>query len=424
MRSMRAASAFAMLFLISALGCSDTDTTGPDGDGSKWLDATEQVNGTLTTLGNIRVLKLHGTFYEIGYAHGYLLAPEIFERQELELSQSGVLEFFENEVLPNLDLFHIPDQYMEEIQGMYDGFLSRGGGSVYSDVLGREVTSDDAIALNCVSALSSRMQCSSFSAWGGMIHDSTSVTGYNHDTEDNERYTGRWLIITRKPAAGLGAYATVCVGRAGDMNVHTVMNEQGVTLSCQAVNDANPPTSSEGFTPEGLIFRQLVESAGRADPAGDISAVLNDIFATEAEALLMSWPGEGGAYSAAAVVELDGDLTVNHGFTIRQPGGSEEYIIQTNHFWLRQEPPEVQCDRYYHLKGVLDSVSTGTQPALTVESAWDLLSEIQLGDPYLTQIAVVFEPSKKLMHVAVADPGVHAHFCSRVTVDIEDILSE
>ncbi len=110
------------------------------------------MNGALTALEHMRVLKLHGTFYKMGYAHGYLLAPEIYERQELELSQPGLVDFFENQVLPNLHLFHIRDQYMEEIEGMYDGFLSRGGGSVYSELLEREVTLNDAIALNCVNA--------------------------------------------------------------------------------------------------------------------------------------------------------------------------------------------------------------------------------------------------------------------------------
>jgi hypothetical protein len=206
------------------------------------------------------------------------------------------------------------------------------------------------------------------------------------------------------------------------MNVHTVMNEEGATLSCQAINDANSATSSEGFTPEGLIFRQLIESVDHIDPTGDISGVLDTTFATEAEALLMSWSASAGEYSAAAL-ELDGDITNNHGFTIRQPAGTDAYIIQTNHFWLRR-PPVSQCDRYNHVKSTLDSISAGVKTPLTVASAWNLLSEIHPDDSYLTQIAVVFEPSKKQLHIAFAEPGTHAHACHRVTVDIDDLFSE
>jgi len=254
-----------------------------------------------------------------------------------------------------------------------------------------------------------------------MTFDSTTLTGYNHDTKDDERNTGRWLLIVRTPSAGLGAYATVCAGRAGDMNVHTVINERGATLSCHAVNDANSATSSEGFTPEGLIFRKLIESVDQVDPAGDISGVLDTTFATEAEALLMSWSAGAGEYAAVAL-ELDGDLTKNNGFTIRPPAGTEAYVIQTNHFLLRRQPVP-QCDRYLHVKSSLDSIGAGTKVPLTVASAWDLLAEIHPEDSYLTQIAVVFEPSKKQIHIAFAEPGKHAHSCQRLTVTIGDLLS-
>ena len=43
---------------------------------------------------------------------------------------------------------------------------------------------------------------------------------------------------------------------------------------------------------------------------------------------------------------------------------------------------------------------------------------VRNGDDYLTEIAVVFEPEKRLMHVAIAEPGQHAHECSRVTLDL------
>ena len=195
------------------LGCDEDKTTEPKELPSKWLNPTESVNGTLTTLENMRVLKLHGTFYEMGYAHGYLLAPEIYERQELELSQPGVADFYENQVLPNIHLFNIRDQYMDEIGRMYAGFVARGGGSVYSGLLKRAVTLDDAIALNCINTLVSRSAYSSFSAWNSTTHDSTTITGYNHDTLDDDRNTGRWLLIVRAPAGGSGAYATVCAGR-------------------------------------------------------------------------------------------------------------------------------------------------------------------------------------------------------------------
>jgi hypothetical protein len=39
----------------------------------------------------------------------------------------------------------------------------------------------------------------------------------------------------------------------------------------------------------------------------------------------MPMTGDGNVLPASAL-ELDGDLTINHGFTIRQPAEGEEYI--------------------------------------------------------------------------------------------------
>lgn len=45
----------------------------------------------------------------------------------------------------------------------------------------------------------------------------------------------------------------------------------------------------------------------------------------------------------------------------------------------------------------------------------------QQGGNLLTEIAVVFEPEKKLIHIAFAEPGINAHECNRVTLNIEEL---
>jgi|GEM_PF-2572324 len=71
---------FAVLFILTisaqfvtcSKGSSPTGT--PDG---VWLPATEVVNGSLAEIEGISVLRIWGTPYEKGYAHGYLLAEDI-----------------------------------------------------------------------------------------------------------------------------------------------------------------------------------------------------------------------------------------------------------------------------------------------------------------------------------------------------------
>ena len=82
------------------------------------------------------------------------------------------MDFYKNHVLPNISQVHFPGEYYEEIQGNFDGVKARTvSGTIYSEILGREVNFNDAIALNCMSAFAFRGMCSTFSAWDDMTHD-------------------------------------------------------------------------------------------------------------------------------------------------------------------------------------------------------------------------------------------------------------
>ncbi len=416
-RPARAIVPLVLVLIVQGTGCGK-DPVSDNQHEITWLPVTENVNGSLSTVEQLRILKVFGSHYEMGYAHGYLLGPEIFERQESVLARAGLLELYENQVLPNLDSVHFPDEYYDEIRGNFDGVKARTArGEIYSEILGREATFNDALALNCLNAFASQGMCSSFSAWGDMTYDGTVLTAYNHDCLITDEHTGKWYVIVRVPVGESGALPSVCVGLAGDLNIHTGMNSDGITLSCQSINTANSATSTDGFTSEGIIFRKLVETVSAASPVEDIESVLNVLYGVESEALMMSWPNLDQTTHAAAL-EIDGNLSQNHGFSLRYPDNEKQYIIQTNHFWLRYPPPTVPCARYGDIETSLASIASGVTPPLTIQTAWDLLRDVRNGGDFLTEIAVVFEPEKKLMHVAIAEPGKHAHECSRVTLDL------
>jgi hypothetical protein len=386
-----------------------------------WQPITEDVNGILSTVENMRVLKLYGSHYEMGYAHGYLLGPEIFERQESNLAQEGILELYENQVLPNIQQVHFPSIYYEEIRGNFEGVTARTtNGTIYSSVLERVVDFNDALALNALNAFASQGMCSSFSAWGGITQTGEVLTGYNHDCALSNNYTGKWLIIVRVPDQESGAIPSVCAGMAGELNIHTGMNSTGVTLTCHAINSPYETTSTDGFTSEGIIFRKLTEYVNAGAPPPGIKNILNVLYGIESEALMMSWPYVDSGTRAVAV-EIDGNLSQNHGFSLRYPDNNRPYIMQTNHFWLRYPPPDLPCDRYAYLEDFLSSIASGHSPVLSVDTAWNLLAELPREPGVITEIAVVFEPVEKRMHVAFAEPGTNAHECNRVTLSIEEL---
>ena len=137
---------------------------------------------------------------------------------------------------------------------------------------------------------------------------------------------------------------------------------------------------------------------------------------------LVSWPYSGTGASAA-VLEFDSDLTNNNGYTIREPDSDKSCIIQTNHFRVRIEPMD-DCPRYNLVNQRMEEIQASRgQEHLTTDGAWELLKETPIqGDGSLVLYSVVFEPNQRLMHVAFAQPGIHAPFRNVVTLDVVELL--
>jgi len=125
---------FILAVSLTFLGCDKDSTTEPEPENptNNWLPITENVNGELTEIEGIPLLTLWGTHYEQGYAHGYLYAPEIIEHLEKQLNhEEGLVEFMETFMLPNIDKYTVPAEYMQEMEGFLAGMEARAGGAVY-----------------------------------------------------------------------------------------------------------------------------------------------------------------------------------------------------------------------------------------------------------------------------------------------------
>lgn len=407
--------------LISLVACQKDSPTEPENSGNTWLEPTENVNGTLTEIEGVPLLTLWGTSYEQGYAHGYLYAPELIEYAEKDLSQEGMVEMYEDMVLPNIHKYTIPTEYLQEIEGMLAGMEARAGRAVYLAAVDRTLTLDDLIAGSCIDNIETVLGsgCTSFCAWNAVSDGGTPLTGHNYDHPDNEFNTGRYIFIVRKPAAERGTLPWISVALPGALHCDTGMNSEGVTLARQQVNAPRDVSASEGFCPEDLLYRKLLESARAASVVDDASTVLQDLYTNGGEAVLMSWPSGQGACSA--VFEVDGDLTTGHGFTVHQPATGSPYMVQTNQFYKRLEPE--QSNRYDLIQARLDSIIAGQSPPLTIDKAWEILGQVPSSPDLLIQHAVVFEPDNMLMHVGLAEPETHATSCGRLTIDVEELLN-
>ena len=146
-----------LLFLLVWTFCCSDNSTNPDSPVNNWLPPTEHVNGELGEIEGIPLLTLWGTHYEQGYAHGYLFAPEIMEYLEKELNQEpGLVEFVESVVLPTIEQYSVPPEYLQEMEGFLAGMGARAGAAVYVAAFERTLTLNDVIASTCIDNAASR----------------------------------------------------------------------------------------------------------------------------------------------------------------------------------------------------------------------------------------------------------------------------
>ncbi len=379
-----------------------------------------KVNGTLTEIDGFPVLRVWGTPEERGLAHGYLLGEEIPRFLDGFLASGTILdaEGYKNRVLPKLDLIKIRPQHEAELRAMLAGIEARAGGPVNVPVLGRPIGYDDLRAANCMGDML-RTGCSSFAAWGPMTKDGHTLGGHNMDWPTCPALEGSQLVMVHVPPPGSETLGWVGVFWPGLIGCTTGMNAEGVSV---AMHDSNSPTpsGSGGFTSSTMLYREAIESAHAKTTIKDISRVLSDRRTLPGYNMMVTRPyvGEG---TGAVVFEHDGDLTNGNGMTLREPEGPDAFLACTNHSRKRYEPhPGV---RYPRLANGLDRIArTGGRHHLDVKRAWNMLRGVPI-EGIISHHSVVFEPNKRLIHVALAEGGKHAPQCKKVTLDVSALLA-
>ncbi len=157
---------------------------------------------------------VEGTPAEIGFQHGYLLAPEIRDAlkvTELELTHDNSKSwgFFRHAAHETL-WPHIEQQYRDELQGIADGATARGVKVDVWDVVAMNATMEwsyyvhDYNQRNKIASppsVTAPDHCSAFVATGSYTKDGRVVIGHNNWTQylDGERWT---IMFDIAPAHG------------------------------------------------------------------------------------------------------------------------------------------------------------------------------------------------------------------------------
>ena len=383
--------------------------------------STAKVNGTLSEIDGVRVLRVWGTPEERGFAHGYLLADTTVELAEGFLANGplgGTVERYTKQMLPKLGRMKIDPRHEAEMQGILAGLETKLGGPARIDFLGRPLKYEDIVAINCTGDFV-RSGCSSFAAWGEMTEDGHIIAGRNMDWPELSSMVKTPIVFVNAPSPDVGAKGWVGITWPAFVGCLTGMNSGGVTA---ATHDAGgrPPSVTSGFTPYCWIFRKVVETAAPDTAFEDAARVIRGEISIVGNNMMVTRPFANG-HPAAAVLEFDADLKNGDGLTVRTTAESARFLICTNHFRERRDP--IDCWRYGQLDRVLKRIakSNGTRH-ITLDRAQKMLAGVSPEDTF-TYHSVVFEPNKRLMHVAFADPVQDAPKCKHVTLDVTKLLA-
>jgi phospholipase B-like protein len=240
--------------------------------------ATTLLNGSSRKppVNNWTVVRLSGTPKQIGYQHGYLLAPEIADLQKvflLELTHDNGKDWnFFRDAAKNVWWSHIDQEYRDEMQGIADGVAARGvqldvwdivvinGAMEWSYYVG-QYDKDHKIA--SPSTVTAPDHCSAFVATGSYTKDGSIVIAHNNWTGymDGSRWT---IAFDIKPANG---YHFVMDGLPGV--IHSAddfgINSAGIVIT---------ETTITGFS--GYDFNGIPEFI-RARKAMQYSASIDDV---------------------------------------------------------------------------------------------------------------------------------------------------
>lgn len=317
--------------------------------------------GTLKHIRGYPVLQLWGTDEERAYAQGYLVGPQIRDWAEYVL-----IEFFarspsryENEILPYIrNNFSANDPYIpvadEMIQGMRDS-----GTSMRIDILDRDITRDDILAINSLYFLmflrsylhyretgeTDTLFCSNAAVWGDLTRDAEMSGGLIHGKNmdggnDLRKVTvNTLLIVATRPEEGSGKMRLVGIDWPGFYGTYNAMNEEGLIMTVHSVG--SPPDFNATDMLEYSTLNMEILQTCRTIPEAEAYWKSRNMTRTGGWNTAISVPYRADPPGGIPSVTFESD---SYGMEVRRPGDIPPTgipaILTTNDFYVYTAGPD------------------------------------------------------------------------------------
>jgi hypothetical protein len=384
--------------------------------------ASRKVTGELEVHDGVRVLRVWGTPYEQGYAHGYLLADNLVGFFEDVILHERVMpdpRMYETMVRGGLlRMMSFSVEERSELEGMLAGMTDKlGADGIMLKRLGRPLDVDDLKALNTIADWNPSA-CSSFAAWGPASADGEMVVARNLDYFDLPHVREQHLIIARCQKDPLRK-RTASICWPGLIGAYTAMNEDGVFM---AMHDAPAGKMTQGsnLIPRSLVIRHILETVQAEQATGQALRILRDSPAFRGNNFLLAAPFTGQA-QPAVVFEYDGHEEKDGGVTMRTPQAAVNLtppytIACTNHYRLRSEA--AQCNRY---ETIVERLKKLNPPSgkVDADAAFNIISGTAVTGTLHTAIAL---PNERVLIMRFASEGKNATENPPLRLDLAKLL--
>jgi hypothetical protein len=207
----------------------------------------------------VKILHLSGSYYDMGYQHGYLLKDEIQENMRAQLIFFENHSFSYDKILSIWNVMddYLPNEYKEELQGLADG-----SGLSFNDVA----------VINTMPAVFNDMySCCEISLWGNATVDGNlyHVRSLDWSLSLTDPKTGinaheNIVLFVRNPEKG---YGSVYPEFAGDITAWSGVNNQGIVVGEDTC--LTHDTTFYGICP-AFRMRMVLDRANSADEAIEI----------------------------------------------------------------------------------------------------------------------------------------------------------
>lgn len=209
--------------------------------------------GHLELVDGVKILFINGSYYEMGYQHGFLLKDEIHENVRAFIQHAEMVSSYDTLLdIWNTTKPYVPSCYIEEMQGIADGAN----------------ISFEKLAVSYMYIIDVDIMCFTYAAWldatkdGRLYH----VRSLDFSLVIKDPVTGKYIqensiLIVRKPDNGL---KSILPSIAGWINFYQGINEKQVVIGVQVCWSSDQTLKG---VPTKFKVQKILDSAEDADEA-------------------------------------------------------------------------------------------------------------------------------------------------------------